>query len=262
MPRLALGLAYDGTAFHGWQRQRGIATLQETLETAASSVANQTVQVTAAGRTDAGVHATGQVVVFSTDALRDDEQWRRGINALTPDALQVLWVRDVPDTFHARYSATARQYVYVYADRDGAAPFLINRVWRCEPLDADLMHRSARVLLGEHDFSGFRAAGCQSVTPMRRIDACVVRRTGDFVVLEIRANAFLLHMVRNIARCLHDASRQDDEALPATILDGLDRTQLGPTAPPGGLYLTRVNYGDVALPETPHPSFVTVSPTG
>ncbi len=259
--RVALGVAYDGLHFHGWQKQKNTITVQAVLEDAVSRVANEPVHCQAAGRTDAGVHATGQVVVFETSAERDLDAWRRGVNALTPASINIHWVQVVAGSFHARYSATARRYTYVLDDRGVRDPFLTGRVWFSQTLDADLMHRSAQSLVGEHDFSGFRASGCQSLTPMRRVNFCQVRRQDHLVIIEIEANAFLLHMVRNVVRALHDASLTGDPDHPGSILEGRDRRLLGPTAPPDGLYLTCVSYGDLDMPKALEPSFVTASTT-
>ena len=253
----ALGITYDGAAFHGWQRQTDLPTVQGTLEQALSRVADHAVTVRVAGRTDAGVHATGQVAAFTSAADRSQRDWLRGVNALTPATLRVDWVQPIAAEFHPRYSASARRYVYLYHDAGNAHPLLSNRVWSCGPLDADAMHRAAQVLLGEHDFSAFRAAGCQSLTPMRRVNRCDVLRRGEFVVMQIEANAFLLHMVRNIARGLHDVGALAAGSLPpgatpgdvAELLASRDRTRLGATAPPDGLYLAAVAYPEYSLPE-------------
>ncbi len=249
MRHFAVGVTYHGAAFHGWQRQADVATVQGVLEQALSRVADHAVSVRVAGRTDAGVHATGQVAAFSSGAARSAQDWLRGVNALTPDAVRVDWVQPVPASFHPRYSASARRYVYVFHDTGVVHPLLRGQVWPCAPLDADAMHRAARVLLGEHDFSAFRAAGCQSLTPMRRVNRCDVVRRREFVVMEIEANAFLLHMVRNIARGLHDIGASSSSLDLESLLAQRDRTLLGATAPPDGLYLTAVSYPEYALPE-------------
>ena len=244
----ACGVIYDGSAFHGWQRQVSEASVQGELEAAFSQVADHPVSLIAAGRTDAGVHATGQVVHFSSRASRQPQQWLRGTNALTSSALRIHWVVEVDASFHARYKATARRYTYVYHDNATAQPLLHGRVWECPALDADAMHRAAQDLLGEHDFSSFRAAGCQSLTALRRVHRCEVTRRGAFVVMEIEANAFLLHMVRNIARALHDVGIGRLKMPLRELLALRDRTRLGATAPPHGLYLSGVEYGELCLP--------------
>jgi len=249
MRHYAFGVTYHGAAFHGWQRQAEVDTVQGAVEQALSRVADHAVTVRVAGRTDAGVHATGQVAAFSSAAQRKPQDWLRGANALTPDSVRVDWVEPVDAAFHPRYSATARRYVYVFYDAGRNHPLLQDQVWACRPLDADAMHRAAQVLIGEHDFTTFRAAGCQSLTPMRRVHRCDVLRRGEFVVMDIEANAFLLHMVRNIARGLHDvgcALRGHDLS---ALLASRDRTLLGATAPPDGLYLAGVSYPGFDLPD-------------
>lgn len=253
----ALGLSYNGTHLHGWQRQHNLPTVQGELERALSRIADHTVTSHVAGRTDRGVHASGQVVSFETSAQRAAGDWLRGLNGLTDEALRVDWVAPAPDAFHPRYSATARSYQYVYLDRGATAandPFVSNLTWCTRSLDADAMHRAGQLLLGEHDFSSFRGAGCQSATPVRRVNALSVQRQDNRVVMSIEANAFVLHMVRNIARALHDIGRGEDLNL-AALLRARDRTLLGATAPPGGLYLTQVHYPQFALPAPAAPWF-------
>ncbi len=249
MADYALGLSYDGSQFHGWQRQQlDTPTVQAVLETALSRIADHHVATRVAGRTDAGVHATGQVAAFSTDAARTLHDWQRGLNALSPTTVHINWVCEVPAVFHPRYSAVARRYVYLYHDTGSTTPFLNHHVWQCKPLDADAMHRAAQILIGEHDFSSFRGAGCQSLTPMRRVNRVSVTRRGHWVIMEIEANAFLLHMVRNVARALHDVGLGKALHLDK-LLAAQNRTLLGATAPPDGLYLSRVSYPDFDLPE-------------
>ncbi|MEM9742599.1 MAG: tRNA pseudouridine(38-40) synthase TruA [Pseudomonadota bacterium] len=250
MARVALGVAYSGSAFAGWQRQVATPnTLQETLESGLSVIANEPVRVHAAGRTDAGVHATGQVVHFDTQAERPLRAWVDGTNTKLPRELRVLWATSVPNDFDARRSATARRYLYLYCDSTVRLPLLDQQVWWGRPLAAEAMHRAAQTLVGEHDFSTFRAAGCQSQTPMRHVHQISVVRHGRLVVLDITANAFLLHMVRNIASGLRSVGLgQAPEASLAALLDARDRTQLGPTAPPAGLSLVDVIY-PAALPQ-------------
>lgn len=248
MPSYALGLSYDGSSLHGWQSQTDVPTVQGAVEQAISQVAAHPIRVRVAGRTDAGVHATGQVAAFHSDAQRSLHDWQRGLNALTPDDIRIDWVVPVAAAFHPRYSATARRYIYVYHDCGYRHPLLGRRVWGCEALDADAMHRAAQQLVGEHDFSSFRAAGCQSLTPMRRVNRATVRRQGAFVTLEIEANAFLLHMVRNIAAGLFAVGARSQDLDLGRLLAARDRSQLGPTAPPDGLYLVHVSYPEFSLP--------------
>lgn len=257
MAAWALGIAYDGSEFHGWQLQQGLPTVQGELEQALARIANAPVRVQAAGRTDRGVHATGQVVGFSTQTVRDGETWLRGLNGLTGPQIRISWVREVDADFHARYSASARRYHYLFSDTQRFAdPLVRDRVWHCQGLDADLMHREAQALLGEQDFTSFRAAGCQSSTPLRRVHRCTVARKGRFVVLEIEANAFLLHMVRNIAAALHALGRGESKYPIGQLLALRDRTQVGATAPPDGLYLSNVVYPGYDLPVGELPALI------
>ncbi len=247
MTDYALGISYDGSQFHGWQRQPELPTVQGALEQALSQIADNPVTIAVAGRTDTGVHATGQVAGFKSAASRSLNDWLRGLNALTPDAIRVNWVTPVPSGFHPRYSAVARRYVYLFHDDDARHPHLHGHVWQCASLDADAMHRAAQHLVGEHDFSSFRGAGCQSLTPMRRVNRVAVTRRDRWVLMDIEANAFVLHMVRNIARALHDVGTGSGLDV-ARLLLAADRRQLGATAPPDGLYFARVVYPDVSLP--------------
>lgn len=248
--RWALGVEYDGSLFSGWQRQLRRVTVQESLETALTRIAAEPVRVVASGRTDAGVHATGQVTSFVTRAQRPVEAWVRGTNSLTPAGLSVIWACRVEEGFNARFSATARRYQYVWLPA-AHAPAIGARfvTWVRDPLVVPAMHEAAQAVLGEHDFSSFRAASCQSHTPFRCVHSVAVRRRGDFVVLDIVANAFLHHMVRNIAGSLQriGAGQATPAWLPA-LLAAKDRTLGARTAPPNGLYLTDVRYGDQALP--------------
>ncbi len=253
MPRIAVALEYDGAQFAGWQSQQaGVSSVQETAEGAFSRVAAETVSLVCAGRTDAGVHAAGQVAHFDTAALRGDRSWVLGANANLPDSISVRWARAVPGHFHARYSAEARTYRYFILNRLGRSALAAQRaalVYR--PLDIELMGAAAALLLGEHDFSAFRAAGCQSRTPVRRLYGLRVQRFGDQVVIEATANAFLHHMVRNIVGLLLDVGV--GKAPPhwaAEVLASRDRTRSAPTAPAAGLYFWKVRYPQAfGLPE-------------
>jgi tRNA pseudouridine38-40 synthase len=247
--RIALGIEYDGGAFNGFQFQTHAPSVQAALQQALSQVANAPVTLTAAGRTDAGVHATYQVVAFDPPVERPLDAWVRGTNALSPPGVGVLWAREVTDGFHPRFQATARRYMYLYYDLEEVSPLLAGRVTFSRPLADEPMHRAAQSMVGEQDFSAFRAAGCQSNTPMRAVHQVSVSRVGGFVVLDITANAFLLHMVRNIAGSLLAVGlgRQKPEWI-GELLTGRDRGRAAPTAPPDGLYLVDVRYPDQALP--------------
>jgi tRNA pseudouridine38-40 synthase len=244
MPRIALGIEYDGSAFRGWQTQPDAVAVQPAVEAALSNVADHPVEVVAAGRTDAGVHAAMQVVHFDTTAQRTERSWTLGANANLPRQISVLWAREVPDAFHARYSAQARSYRYLILNRVPRPALDFDRVcWVRDPLDAQRMQTAANQLLGEHDFSSFRAAECQSRTPMRRMHEIKVERRGELLTLDVMANAFLQHMVRNIAGVLIAVGTGERPVeWVADVLAARDRRQGGVTAVPQGLYLVGVRY--------------------
>ena len=251
MTRLAnvvLGVEYDGGAFHGYQRQRHAASVQQTLEEAISSVAAEPVRIVAAGRTDAGVHATQQVVSFATRAVRSEDAWRRGVSSLATPALGVVWARILDAPFHARFDAEWRRYVYLFTDAAVRPVIHRNLVAWSQPLDAAVMDAAAQCLVGEHDFSAFRAAACQSKSPWRHLRAIRVERKGDYVAIDVTANAFLLHMVRNIAGALREVGvgNLDTRAF-AALFARRDRSLAPATAPPHGLYLVAVGYPRLAL---------------
>jgi tRNA pseudouridine38-40 synthase len=242
--RLALGIEYDGSAFRGWQSQAQAIGIQTVVEKALSGVADHAVEVMAAGRTDAGVHALMQVIHFDTSVTRSERAWVLGATSNLPKQVTVLWAREVSDAFHARYSAQARSYRYYILNRRLRPAIGADYLsWVREPLDAASMHAGAQFLIGEHDFTAYRAAQCQSRTPMRRVFEVTVRRHGELIELAITANAFLHHMVRNIAGVLI-AIGTGERPVEWTreVLESRDRTVGGITAPPGGLYLTGVRY--------------------
>lgn len=244
MARIALGLEYDGTAFAGWQIQPDQPTVQQAVEAALSRVADHPVQVVCAGRTDAGVHATGQVVHFDSDAPRSEWSWVLGANANLPRAVSVNWARTVPNGFHARFEARARSYRYVLLNRATRPGVDHDRVaWLHRPLDVERMHDAAQRLLGEHDFSAYRAQGCQAKSPVRVLHRLTVTRTDERVVFEATANAFLHHMVRNLVGALTMVGIGERPVeWPRAVLDGRDRTKGAATASPSGLYLIAVEY--------------------
>lgn len=246
--RVALALAYEGSHFYGWQSQRklNIPTVQESLEQALSQVAAAPVTVHCAGRTDTGVHASHQLVHFDSPADRGEKAWVMGGNMHLPPAIRIQWARPVPEDFHARHSALARRYRYVILNRPVASPHLpAGMTWCAAPLDAALMHEAAQVLLGELDFSAFRAAGCQSRTPMRNVHFVEVSRRGELVIIDIQANAFLHHMVRNIAGVLMAVGRGErPPEWVSEVLDSRRRTAGGVTAPAAGLYFLGPVYAD------------------
>ena len=263
MTRWSAGVEYVGTRYSGWQWQAHAPSVQQEVERVLSAVADHPVKVTAAGRTDAGVHASNQVIHFESEASRAPHAWLFGSNSQLPRDISLRWVQAVDPAFHARYSATARRYRYVMLPGRTRPALLDQRVaWLVGALDAAPMHRAAQALLGEHDFSGYRDAGCQSPTPMRNVHAIEVWSHGEFVVLDIRANAFLHHMVRNIAGVLMAIGQgKQPEAWARTVLEARSRAAGGVTAEPGGLYFLGPEYpAQFALPPAPQPWFPAAAP--
>ena len=242
--KIALGIEYDGSKYYGWQRQNEVRSVQEKLEKALSQVANEPINVFCAGRTDAGVHGTGQVVHFETRAVRKDAAWTLGVNANLPPDIAVRWVKAVPPDFHARFSATARRYRYIlYNHRLRPAVLSRGATHYHQPLDADRMQRAAQSLLGENDFTSFRAVQCQSRTPWRNVMHIQVARYGAYVVVDIKANAFVHHMVRNIVGSLLEVGAGNQpESWIGELLAAKDRTLAAATARAEGLYLVAVDY--------------------
>ena len=252
--KLALGIEYDGSRYYGWQRQNEVRSVQEKVERALSKVADHPVSIFCAGRTDAGVHGTGQVVHFETTSQRPDGAWTLGVNANLPPDIAVRWVKAVPDDFHARFSATARRYRYViYNQRLRPAVLSQGVTHFYEPLDAECMQRAAQCLIGENDFTSFRAVQCQSRTPWRNVMHINVSRYGAYVVVDIKANAFVHHMVRNIVGSLMEVGAgHQPESWIAELLAAKDRTLAAATAKAEGLYLVSVDYPDrFDLPKPP-----------
>jgi len=249
--RIALGVEYDGSAFCGWQRQHGVRTVQAELETALARVADRPVSVVCAGRTDTGVHALYQVVHFDVDVARRARSWVLGTNSNLPGDVSVIWAREVPPEFHARFSAERRAYDYLICNRQSRPGLWRGKVtWECRPLDVERMAYAARAWLGEHDFSSFRAKGCQARHPVRTLYRCDVRADDGLIVISVEANAFLQHMVRNFAGVLLQIGMgQHSPAWAAEVLAHRQRERGGVTAPPDGLYLSAVRYpGSFDLP--------------
>jgi len=258
MTRIALCVEYDGSAFHGWQTQTDGQTVQDALEKALSVIAASPVDVTCAGRTDTGVHATAQVVHFDCAAERPLSAWVRGVNALLPDAIAVRWAHAVPADFHARFSARGRRYRYVLLNRPQRPALAQGRAgWYHAPLDLAAMQAAAGHLLGEHDFSAFRAAECQAKSPVKELREARIRRQGDILLFDFEASAFLHHMVRNLVGSLvYVGKGQQPPAWIAELLAARDRRRAAPTFAPGGLYLSGVRYEPHwGLPALPAPVF-------
>lgn len=242
---IALGVEYNGMNYSGFQRQKHVNSVQGELERAVSLVANEEIGTFCAGRTDAGVHATGQVISFDTNSIRPEQAWILGCNAHLPKDITIRWAKEMLASFHARFSATARRYRYVIFNerpRPGLGNGLVTHYHYGE-LDAEAMHEAAQCLLGENDFTSFRGINCQSRTPMRNVHFINVSRTGSYVIIDIEANAFLLHMVRNIVGSLMDigCGKRDSQWL-KDIFAAHNRSLASPTAPPDGLYLVDVTY--------------------
>ena len=244
MVRVALGLEYDGRHFCGWQTQPDGCAVQDVLETALRQIAGEAIKVASAGRTDTGVHALAQVVHFDTAAQRPQSAWVRGANALLPPSVAVCWAREVAPTFHARFSAQARRYRYLLLNRPTRPALAAGRVgWFHAPLDIEHMQQAANLLIGEHDFSAFRAAECQAKTPVRTLTELSIQRQNDCIIFDLRANAFLHHMVRNIVGALvYVGKGKHAPAWVAELLQARDRKIAAPTFAPDGLYLSGVEY--------------------
>ena len=242
--RIASGIEYDGSRFLGWQTQPGGGTVQDALEKALTAIAGEPVSITCAGRTDRGVHARAQVIHFDTSAGRPDSAWVRGVNALLPESVAVLWARPVPADFHARYEARSRTYRYVLINRPVRPALAAHYAgWHHAPLDIAPMREAAAHLLGEHDFSAFRAAECQAKSPVRTLHELRIERTGDRIDFVLRANAWLQHMVRNIVGMLvYVGNGRQPPHWAKTLLDSRDRNLAAPTFAGEGLYLEAVEY--------------------
>jgi tRNA pseudouridine38-40 synthase len=252
--RVAVIIEYDGSQYAGWQSQVHSESIQDAVEAALSFVAGHRISAICAGRTDRGVHALGQVVHFETQAVRTPRAWVLGANTRLAADIAVQWAGEVPESFHARHRASRRIYRYAILNRSERSALQRTRVaWIHRPLDAAAMHAAAQALTGEHDFSAFRSIECQSKTPVRRIDSISVVRSGDMIWLEIKANAYLHHMVRNIVGTLLKVQAGADPAAEmAEILGARERRLAGVTAPAAGLYLWRVLYpAHYAIPDPP-----------
>jgi tRNA pseudouridine38-40 synthase len=250
--RIALGVSYDGSAYNGWQSQPGGQTIQDHLESALTAFATQTIHTLCAGRTDAGVHGLMQVVHFDTEVQRDEFSWVRGTNRFLPPDIAVQWARGVPDTFHARASAQARRYAYVLLESPVRPSLEAGRVgWVFRPLDVQAMRQAAAHLIGEHDFSSFRASACQALSPIKTLQDLQITRRGAYWRFDFRGNAFLHHMIRNIMGCLLLVGQglQAPDWV-AEVLAARDRDAAAPTFAPDGLYFLGPLYApDWGLPD-------------
>lgn len=258
-----MGVQYDGASWQGWQIQPHGQTVQNCLEKALVQFTRTEVATICAGRTDSGVHALEQVVHFDTSVVRDRASWVRGVNAFLPPSVAVRWATDfaVPEAdqihssehgFHARFSATARTYYYLIYNSPVRSPLMTGKAgFVFRPLDVDVMHAAAQVLVGKHDFSSFRSVECQARTPVRTMDSLTVEREGDYIIVTLKANAFLHHMVRNIVGSLiYVGSGKKTPAWLVEVLARQDRALAAPTFMPDGLYLARVDYpAQWALPQ-------------
>ena len=250
--RYALGIEYDGTNYYGWQRQKNVVSVQQTLERALSKIADKKIEVVCAGRTDTGVNATNQVVHFETDKIRKDLAWTLGVNTHLPKDIAVTWVKEVSDEFHARFSATARRYRYIIGNTRLRSAILSSGISHFHyPLDENLMHQAAQILLGRNDFTSFRTVHCQSHSPNRTMIHCNVTRHDEFIIIDIKANAFLHHMVRNIAGSLMAIGQSiKPVSWLKEVLDAKNRCVAGITAPSAGLYFVDVDYPEeFAIPK-------------
>jgi tRNA pseudouridine38-40 synthase len=242
--RIALGVEYDGSEFNGWQSQPEGRTVQDNLQLALSQIAAEKISIIAAGRTDTGVHALEQVIHFDTLSNRPLSAWVRGVNALLPKSIAVLWAHEVPDDFHARFSAHARSYQYVLINRPTRSAVHHGKVgWYHAPLAVDAMREAAQHLLGEHDFSSFRAAECQAKSPVKNLAQLDIRQQGETIFFDLTANAFLHHMVRNIIGCLvYVGNGQHKPEWLREVLLACERKIAAPTFAPDGLYLRHIQY--------------------
>lgn len=250
MPRLALGVAYDGRPWQGWQKQKHGSTVQDVLERALLCFTGYQHATVCAGRTDTGVHATAQVVHLDTEIDRALQSWVRGLNAHMPESVAIQWAQFVPDTFHARFSARARSYTYVLINSPTRQPLLCGRAgWVFQRLDLHAMQQAAAVLIGEHDFSSFRSSQCQATSPVRTLTEISLKQCGPRIVLSLTANAFLHHMVRNIVGALVQIGQgRAPVVFMNELLQAKDRRIGAPTFAPDGLYLTGVHYPDMDFP--------------
>ena len=244
--RIALGVEYDGSQFFGWQRQIDGNTIQQNLEQAISKVADTEIIVQAAGRTDAGVHATEQILHFDYECQRDMKAWVMGVNTHLPHAISVLWAQEMQDDFHARFAAESRRYRYIILNRNTRPALMHKKVtWVFHDLNVANMQQAALSLVGRHDFTSYRALACQAKSPLRTVHQIKLVQRNQFILMDIHADGFLHHMVRNIAGVLISIGKGEQEiSWSKKVLQQKDRSLGGVTAPAGGLYLVKVHYAD------------------
>lgn len=242
--RIALGVEYNGSDYYGWQSQPNGHTVQDHIQRAISHIACEPISIIAAGRTDTGVHALEQVIHFDTSTERPLTAWVRGVNALLPPSIAILWAHPVAEEFHARFSAQGRSYQYVLINRPSRSAVHHGRVgWFHAPLDVNAMREAAEYLLGTHDFSAFRAAECQAKSPVKSLAQLDIQKQGDTLIFDLTANAFLHHMVRNIVGCLVYVGRGKYSPIwMKSVLDARQRSLAAPTFAPDGLYLRHIKY--------------------
>jgi tRNA pseudouridine38-40 synthase len=253
--RIALGVEYDGVSYCGWQSQSDKCGVQDALETAIKNIAEHTVRIHAAGRTDTGVHALMQVAHFDTETVRPDSAWQRGVNAFLPKTVRVVWAKQVDDDFHARFSAKQRSYQYLLLNQPTAPAINADKAgWYHLPLNVAHMQEAIAHLQGEHDFSAFRASECQASSPVRTLIVASINAHGAFIIFNFSANAFLQHQVRNMVGALvYVGKGKYPPEFIKSLLENKDRTLSPPTFSPSGLYLTGVAYDEkFALPNTQH----------
>ena len=256
--KIALGIEYCGTSYYGWQRQVIPNSIQEFVEKALSKIADQEITIDCAGRTDTGVHALHQVVHLETDVERKMYSWVAGSNVNLPHDISILWAKEVDDEFHARFSATARTYRYIILNRQSRPGLHAGKVtWERQALDESRMQLAANSLIGEHDFTSFRTVACQAKSPNRDVKRLDVKRVEDYVIFDIEANAFLHHMVRNIAGVLIKIGRGEaDVSWASEVLALKDRTKAAKTAAADGLYLAMIQYPEkYGIPSPVNPQF-------
>jgi len=251
--RYALCIEYEGKNYFGWQRQKEVVSVQQTVEQALSKIANEKIEIVCAGRTDTGVNATNQIIHFDTNHARENVAWTLGVNSKLPSDIAIKWAQPISENFHARFSATARRYRYIIYNSPYRPAIMSQGLSFCpHALNERLMHQAAQALVGENNFDSFRTVHCQAHSPIRTVEHCHVSRQGNYVIIDIKANAFLHHMVRNIAGSLIRVGRAIEKvSWIAEVLAAQDRTVAGMTAPSSGLYFVDVEYpAEYELPKT------------